>query len=245
MTRTYDVLSIHELRLECVVGVYPHERDEPQPLSIDVDLRFDTESAAESERIGLTVDYDAMAAQIGFLLQAARFELLETAAHVLALHLLSPPAMGERRSQVQSVRLRLTKPAALGGRGIPALAIERDLSWARLESTPTPFGSIDVLHQSRHTRIYRLNLAPGRSVTRRAHPGQRPVVECEMVLGDGIERDGLAVAAGTEVRDAEVGPRAYANTSNRSQSLLCIDRELVVQVAEDTGQSGLGTALTR
>ena len=219
-----DVLSIHGLRLECVVGLYPHERDEPQPLTIDVDLGLDTELAAENERIGLTVDYDAMAAQIAFLLRAARFELLETAAHVLARHLLSPPAPGERRSQVDAVRLRLTKPAALGGRGVPALAIERDRDWARIETTATPFGSIDLLHQSKHTRIYRLNLAPARAITRREHPGERPIVEWELVLGDHIARDGVPVSRGTEVRDVDLGPRAYANIGPGSQSLLCVDR---------------------
>jgi dihydroneopterin aldolase len=212
-----------------VVGLHPHERDVPQPLRIDVDLGLDTESAAESERIGRTIDYDAMAAQIAFLLQAGRFELLETAAHVLALHLLSPPAAGERRSQVELVRLRLTKPAALGGRGIPSLEIERDASWAWLESTATPFGSIDVIHQSRHTRIYRLHLAPGRSITRR----RSGMLEAELVLGEGLERDGVVVARGAQVRDAEVGPRAYVNASLHPQSLLCVDRELVA-AAEDS-----------
>jgi FolB domain-containing protein len=220
--RCRDVLSIHGLELECVVGLYPHERDTPQPLKIDVDLGLDTESAAESERIGRTIDYDAMAVQIAFLLQAGRFELLETAAHVLALHLLSPPAPGERRSKVELVRLRLTKPAALGGRGIPSLEIEREASWARLESTATPFGSIDLIHQSRHTRIYRLHLAAKRSITRRSGS----TLEAELVLGEGLERDGVPVPRGAEVRDGDVGARAYVNTSLHPQSLLCVDRDL-------------------
>jgi dihydroneopterin aldolase len=220
--RCRDLLSIHGLELECVVGLHPHERDVPQRLRIDVDLGLDTESAAESERIGRTVDYDAMAAQIAFLLQAGRFELLETAAHVLALHLLSPPAPAERRTQVELVRLRLTKPAALGGCGIPSLEIERDASWAWLESTATPFGSIDLIHHSRHTRIYRLHLAPGRSITRRSGS----TLEAELVLGDGLRRDGVAAGRGGQVRDPEVGPRAYSNPSLHPQSLLCVDREL-------------------
>ena len=67
-----DVLSINGLSLECVVGVYPHERGEPQPLILDLDLVIDTEEAARSERIARTIDYDAMAGQLTFLLQAGR-----------------------------------------------------------------------------------------------------------------------------------------------------------------------------
>jgi dihydroneopterin aldolase len=216
-----DVLSIHGLDLECIVGLHPHERDLPQPLRVDVDLRLDTESAAVSERIGQTVDYDAITAQIVFLLQAGRFELLETAAHVLALHLLSPPAPGERRSQVGSVWLRLEKTAALGGRGIPALAIERDADWARLETTATPFGSIDVIHQARFTRIYRLNLDPGRSITRRSRPES---AEAELCLGEGLEQP---------------EPRVYRNSSARSQSLLCVDREVVAGERHDESEGAI------
>lgn len=237
MRRSRDVLSIHGLELECVVGVHPHERDLPQPLRIDVDLGLDTELAARSERIGRTVDYDAMATQIAFLLQAGRFELLETAAHVLAVHLLSPPAPGERRSQLEWVRLRLTKPAALGeGRGVPALEIEREAGWVRLESTATPFGSIEVIHQSRRTRIYRCNLAAGRTITRRSHA---PTVEAELVLGDGFQRDGQPVARSVEVRDGDLGPRAYANPTSRPQSLLCVDRQLVIDLDLEAAELAL------
>jgi dihydroneopterin aldolase len=238
--RRRDVLSIHGLELECVVGLYPHERDVPQPLCIDVELGLDTESAARSERIGQTVDYDAITAQIAFLLQAGRFELLETAAHVLALHLLSPPAPGERRTQVESVRLRLQKPAALAGRAVPALSIERDAAWARLESTATPFGSIDVIYQASHTRIYRLNLEPGRSITRRSHAAS---IEAELVLGEGLEREGVLAPRGAQVRDAETGPRAYENSSGRSLSLLCVDRELVTGDRDDQDAAGTARAM--
>jgi dihydroneopterin aldolase len=237
--RPRDVLSIHGLCLECVVGIHPHERDQPQPLRIDVDLRLDTESAARSERIGSTVDYDAMAAQIAFLLQAGRFELLETAAHVLAVQMLAPPAVGERRTQIHSVRLRLTKPSAMAGRAIPALEIERDARWARLEAKATPFGSIEVLHQSRHTRIYRMNLDPGRSVTRRS---ARRTTEAELVLGDGMERDGEPVPAGTAIRDPAAPSRAYRNPAPRSQSLLCVDRKLAAERGAAAPPSGLGVA---
>src|SRR5689334_22324315 len=93
-----DVIAIEGLRVDCVVGVHPHERDVLQPLRIDVELRLDTEAAAVRERLRSSVDYAATAAQIAFLLRSCRFRLLETAAHALARCLLVPPGPDERRA---------------------------------------------------------------------------------------------------------------------------------------------------
>jgi hypothetical protein len=48
--RQPDVIEIRGLRVECIVGVYPSERDEPQPLELDVRMELDTEWAGESQR---------------------------------------------------------------------------------------------------------------------------------------------------------------------------------------------------
>src|SRR5688572_9668418 len=100
-----DVIAIEGLRVDCVVGVYPHERDVVQPLRIDVEMHLDTEAAAVRERLRASVDYAATAAQIGFLLRSCRFQMLETAAHALARFLLAPPAHDERRAAIESLTL--------------------------------------------------------------------------------------------------------------------------------------------
>src|SRR3546814_18530349 len=38
-----DEIFIEGLRIDCVIGVYDHERDVPQPLQFDLRLRFDAE----------------------------------------------------------------------------------------------------------------------------------------------------------------------------------------------------------
>ena len=58
-----DTLRIDGLMVDCVVGVYPHERGAPQPLRVDVDLLYDMSSAA-TESLGHTVDYGALSARI-------------------------------------------------------------------------------------------------------------------------------------------------------------------------------------
>ncbi|KPK17048.1 MAG: hypothetical protein AMJ62_03255, partial [Myxococcales bacterium SG8_38] len=138
--RRMDVLRIEELMVDCVVGVYPHERNASQPLCVDVEMRLCTEASAVKESLRATVDYAAVASQLVFLLRSCRFRLLETAAHVLARYILAPPAPDERRAQVDSVVVRLSKPGALRGFAIPSLEIERRAEWCSFEVEHKPFG---------------------------------------------------------------------------------------------------------
>src|SRR5688572_3594592 len=105
-----DVIAIEGLYVDCVVGVYPHERSEPQPLRIDLRMALDTARAGSGQRLRNTIDYAMVASQIAFLLQSCRFHLLETAAHALTRYLLAPPAASEDRPRLHDVTLRLTKP---------------------------------------------------------------------------------------------------------------------------------------
>lgn len=220
MARARDVISIQGLRVDCVVGVYPHERDRVQPLEIDVRLVLDTRRAGESERLGHTVDYAATANQIAFILSSCRFHMLETAARALARLLLAPPAPGETRARVQEARVRLTKPDALGGNGVPSLEVHRTASDVQLAHETKPFGTVDIVEETRHVGIYRLNIAPGRSIPLHVH---KTMQESELVLGDGLLCQNAPVAAGTVFRWPHDAPHRYDNPTSRWQSILCVD----------------------
>jgi dihydroneopterin aldolase len=215
-----DVIAIRGLEVDCVVGVHPHERDTSQPLSVDVSMCLDTEAAGATERITRTIDYQQAAAQIVFLLQSCRFRLLETAAHAIARHLLAPPLPDENRPQVASVRIRLSKPAALDGRAVPSLEIERDASWVTMAHEVRPFGTVDVIHETKDAGIYRLNVAPGQRIPLHVH---RRMQESEMVLGEGLRCNGRAVAPGTIHRWPHDAPHTYENPTDRTVSILCVD----------------------
>lgn len=215
-----DVLRIEELMVDCVVGVYPHERNASQPLRVDVEMRLPTEKSAVKETLRYTVDYAATAAQLVFLLRSCRFRLLETAAHVLARHVLAPPAPDERRAQVESAVIRLTKPGALRGFAVPSLQIERHASSVSLEVEQKPFGTVDVIHETKGAGIYRLNVAPGKSIPLHMHQQMR---ESEMVLGEGLLCQGHPCAPGTVHRWPRGAAHTYANPTDRSQTILCVD----------------------
>lgn len=215
-----DVLRIEELMVDCVVGVYPHERNASQPLRVDVEMRLATEKSAVRESLRYTVDYAATASQLVFLLRSCRFRLLETAAHVLSRYILAPPAPDERRAQIESAVVRLSKPGALRGFAVPSLEIERHASSMKLEVEQKPFGTVDVIHETKGAGIYRLNVAPGKSIPLHMHQQMR---ESEMVLGDGLLCQGQPCAPGTVHRWPRGAAHTYSNPTDRSLTILCVD----------------------
>lgn len=216
-----DVIAIEGLVVDCVVGVYPHERDVVQPLRLDLYLELDTRQAAERERLRDSIDYAAVAGQLGFLLSACRFGMVETAAHALARYLLLPPAPGERRAQIDALRLRLTKPSAsLAGQALPSLEITRDAQEFALQTESSKFGHVDVVFETRDAGIYRLNVAPGRSIPLHVH---RQMRESELVLTDGLLCQGKPVAPGTVFHWPLGAAHRYDNPTPRHQTILCVD----------------------
>ena len=99
--------GLQHLRVECIVGVYPHEREQTQTVFLDIELDYDFAPAAASDAIPDAVDYDDVAAGVTQLLQTARFHLIETMAEATAAMLL------DRVPAIRAVRLTIRKPAAV------------------------------------------------------------------------------------------------------------------------------------
>ena len=215
-----DVVRIEGLNVDCVVGVYPDERNASQPLLVDVSMFFDTEPAGVRESFHRTVDYAACAAQLVFLLRTCRFRMLETAGHVLAKYLLAPPAPGERRAQVERLDLKLTKPGAIRGFAVPSLTISRNADWCSLARETKEWGAVDVIHETQACGIYRLNIRPGGGIPLHIHRRMR---ESEMVLTKGLTCQRRPVQPGTVHRWPRGAAHCYQNESARWQSILCVD----------------------
>jgi dihydroneopterin aldolase len=224
-----DCIELNGLEVDCVVGIYPRERNVPQRLRLDLAMYFSTELAARREKFSATIDYAAIAAQIGFLLRSCQFGLIETAAHTLARYLLAPPALGERRAQIERVRLRLVKPFALGATAEPSLTIERERHWAQVAQEKKPFGVVDIIHETREAGIYRLNVAPGKRIPLHHHLVMR---ESEMVLSEGLLCGELPVPAGAVHRWPKGAKHSYENPTERHQTILCVDSPRFIESDE-------------
>lgn len=218
--RPLDVIELSGLVVDCIVGVYPRERDRPQPLAVDLALYLDTRPAAHGGGLKATVDYARLSGELRFLLESARFLLLETAADALARYVLAPPTGDAPHAQVEAVSLTLRKPEALSGVQ-PSLTVFRRRDEVDLEVEHKPFGEVDVVHVSQGCGIYRLRVAPGRSIPTHVH---RVMDERELVLGDGLLLQAKPVAAGTGISWPKELPHRYDNPTSVEQTILCVDR---------------------
>lgn len=99
--------GLQQLRVDCIVGIYPHERAATQTVLLDIELDYDFAPPAASDAIPDAVDYDHVAASVTALLQERRFQLLESMAEHAATMLF------ERDARIQAVRLVIQKPAAV------------------------------------------------------------------------------------------------------------------------------------
>ena len=111
--------GLRNLEVTGIVGVYPHERERPQPVFFDIEVDYDLAPAAKSDALADAVDYDGVAAAIGELVRHRRFALLETMAEEAAALLL------DRIERAQRVRLEVRKPQAVPAAACAFVRVER------------------------------------------------------------------------------------------------------------------------
>lgn len=111
--------GLHALRVECIVGIYPHERARAQTLLVDVEVDYDFAPAAASDAIPDAVDYDDIGASVTALATERRFQLIETLAEEAAAMLLT------RVRRARTVRLTIRKPEAVPAAAYAYVRVER------------------------------------------------------------------------------------------------------------------------
>ena len=223
-----DELHISDLQVSCIVGVYPRERNEHQPLKVDIRMFLDTRAAASQHGLKYTVDYAKVSGEVRFLLESCHFGTLETAADALARYLLSTGLTGHSEQCVHEVEICLTKPNALAG-AVPSIKIRRVRGEFSYEEETQDFGQVDIIFSSESCGIYRLRLNPGSSIPAHVH---RQMDESELVLGDGLLLQGQPVAAGMAFRWKRDFAHRYDNPTENVQSILCVDRPSFIEADE-------------
>jgi dihydroneopterin aldolase len=111
--------GLRGLRVECVVGIYEHERTRNQPVTMDIELDYDFTAAARSDAIRDAVDYDLVVRVVTELVQRRKFQLIETMAEEAARLLF------ERLAPVQAIRLEIRKPEAVPAAECSFVRLER------------------------------------------------------------------------------------------------------------------------
>ena len=79
-----DIIFIHELRIDTRIGIYEWEQQTPQTIQLDLEVGLPGAHAAQSGKIGDTIDYSKIVGRIEQLFQAQHYSLLEQAGVAIA-----------------------------------------------------------------------------------------------------------------------------------------------------------------
>jgi dihydroneopterin aldolase len=113
---TDETVQINNLRFPCIIGVNPEERTTEQLLVVTVTFRGDFARAAETDDLKHTVNYSDVAHEIRDFARAGRFQLLETLARRMALHL-------SERFRLTDLTLHIRKPQAIADSDGPEVSL--------------------------------------------------------------------------------------------------------------------------
>lgn len=84
-----DVIFVHDIRLETLIGAYEFERRQPRTLQVNVEIGRKGLQACNTDQLGDTIDYSAVVACVKEIFSAHRFHLLEPLAELIAQSILS------------------------------------------------------------------------------------------------------------------------------------------------------------
>ncbi len=105
-------ISVEDIRVRCIIGVYPRERRRRQPLRIDVLLNYTHEEVMHTDEISAGVDYSLVHQEIRWCAQTGRYQTLEALAYAISQKLSGVfPLIGR---QIITIR----KPRALPGTAV-------------------------------------------------------------------------------------------------------------------------------
>jgi FolB domain-containing protein len=113
-----DRIFIKNLRARGVIGVGDREREKPQDILISVTVLADTRRAGESDDVGDSVDYRALAKKLQDHAETAARYTVEALANDLAKLCLEDPG-------VQTAIIRVEKPGAVRFSETVGVEVER------------------------------------------------------------------------------------------------------------------------
>ncbi len=113
-----DIIFLHDLRIETVIGIWEWERKIRQTVAIDLDMSTDIAKAAKTDSVDDTLNYKLVAKRVQQFVSDSSFQLVETLAEKVAGIVLD-------EFDVSWVRVRVNKPGAIRGARDVGVLIER------------------------------------------------------------------------------------------------------------------------
>ena len=113
-----DIIYIKDLRVKTIIGIFDWERETKQEVSIDIEFPFDCKKAAATDSIEDAIDYKAITKGVIKFVEESSFQLQESLAEGIA-------SLVKDEFNVESIKLRVSKPGALSGAKDVGLIIYR------------------------------------------------------------------------------------------------------------------------
>lgn len=113
-----DKIIVRQLQVDAYIGIHDHEKQNRQPLFIDMDLFYDCTNAATSDDIKDALDYFSVCEQVTRFVYSSRFELVERLAEEVAQLILTLFPCAQ-------IKLTLLKPNAVENAKAVGLTISR------------------------------------------------------------------------------------------------------------------------
>lgn len=113
-----DIVFIENFKVATVIGVYDWEKKISQCLTLDLQMGWNNQLAAEDDDINKALDYTKVAEVIEAFAECNTFELVETFAERLAALLM-------QQFGIVWIKLKVTKPGAVANAKGVGVEIER------------------------------------------------------------------------------------------------------------------------
>jgi len=113
-----DKIFLKGISANCVVGVWEWEKSITQEIIVDLELATDISKAAASDNLADTLDYKGVADRVIEMLEASRFDLIETMTEEIAKLLMN-------EFKIPWVKVRLDKGGVVKNVQNVGILIER------------------------------------------------------------------------------------------------------------------------
>jgi len=113
-----DIIYLHGIKIECVIGLWEWERRIRQTITIDLDMATDVARAAASDALQDMLDYKAVSKRVQAFVGESSFQLVETLAERIA-------ALLREEFEIPWCRVKINKKGAVRGARDVGVVIER------------------------------------------------------------------------------------------------------------------------
>jgi dihydroneopterin aldolase len=113
-----DKILIRQLQVDAIIGIHDYEKQQKQPVLIDLDLTFDCLPAAQSDDIKDALDYFAVCERVTHFVSSSRYELIETLAEAITELIFN-------EFPCEQIELTLCKPNAVANTASVGVQISR------------------------------------------------------------------------------------------------------------------------